>query len=249
MDLQRLTSYLRQGIQNYNMIDDGDKIAVGLSGGKDSLAMLMGLKKLSEFYPKKFQLAAIYVDIGVNYTDASGNIIFDKNKAIQNMEAFCQSLDVPFYAVSTQIYDIVFETRKEKHPCSLCSRMRKSALTEKANELSCTKIAYAHHMDDFIETSMMSLLVEGRYHSILPVTKLEEFHSAIIRPMILIPEHKVISFSKKYKLPVMKNPCPADGYTKRQEIKEWIAKNQQQFPNIKNTLFSAVLKYIDEHKE
>ncbi|MGN0438021.1 MAG: ATP-binding protein [Lachnospiraceae bacterium] len=250
MNLQQLTGYLRQAIQKYNMIEDGDRIAVGLSGGKDSLALLMGLQKLAMFYPKKYELVAIYVDLGIRHTSGNnGDILFDKEAAIQNMEQFCSELQIPFYVVSTEIYDIVFEKKKEKHPCSLCSRMRKSALTEKANELNCTKIAYAHHMDDFIETSMMSLLVEGRYHCFFPVTKLEEFDSAIIRPMIFVPEYKVISFAKKYQLPVMKNPCPADGNTKRQEIKDWIKENRKQFPNIRNTLFSAVLKYFEEYHE
>lgn len=250
MDLQHLTGYLRQAIQKYNMIEDGDRVAVGLSGGKDSLTLLMGLQKLATFYPKKFDLVAIYVDLGIHETIGDDkNVSSDKEIGIVNMENFCKQLKIPFYVVTTQIYDIVFEKKKEKHPCSLCSRMRKSALTEKATQLSCTKIAYAHHMDDFIETSMMSLLVEGRYHCFLPVTKLEEFHSAIIRPMLLVPEYKVISFTKKYQLPVMKNPCPADGYTKRQEIKEWIQTNQKQFPNIRTTLFSAVQKYFEEHTE
>lgn len=251
MDLQQLTGYLRQAIQKYNMIEAGDKIAVGLSGGKDSLTLLLGLHKLAQFYPKKFELLAIYVDLGIHNTNVQSFVspLEETKDSIRMMEEFCEGLQIPFYTVTTQIYDIVFEARKEKHPCSLCSRMRKSALTEKAMELSCNKIAYAHHMDDFIETSMMSLLIEGRYHCFLPVTKLEEFQSSIIRPMIFVPEHKIIGFSKRNQLPVIKNPCPADGFTKRQEMKDWIQKNREQFPYIRENLKSALLKYFEENME
>lgn len=239
MDLQKLTGYLRKAIQKYNMIEEGDKIAVGLSGGKDSLTLLMGLQKLSTFYPKKFDLAAIYVDLGIQNPE-------EKTHSISAMEDFCKQLDIPFYAVSTQIYEIVFEARKEKHPCSLCSKMRKGTLMEKALELSCNKIAYAHHLDDFIETSMMSLLVEGHYDCFLPVTKLNNSNLTVIRPMVCIHEREITGFAKRNKLPVFKNPCPADGYTKRQETKEWIQKSKEHFPYIRENLNSALLKYFEE---
>lgn len=239
MDLQRLTSNLRRCIQKYNMIEEGDKIAVGLSGGKDSLTLLAGLQKLSTFFPEKYELVAIYVDLGVT----------EPTKTIRTLSDYCESLSVPFYHVDTQIYEIVFEHRKEKHPCSLCARMRKGALNEKAAELGCNKIAYAHHKDDFIETSMMSLLIEGRYDCFLPVTKLEESNLSVIRPMLFIPEKEVIRFTRRNNLPVIKNPCPADGFTKRQETKEWIEESSKHFPEIKKCLNSALLKYFDSKME
>lgn len=247
MDLQRLTSYLRQAIQKYNMIQDGDKIAVGLSGGKDSLTLLMGLQKLAEFYPKKYELIAIYVDLGIHSTDKKelASPLPEQIDSIQVMADFCDKLQIPFYTVTTQIYDIVFEAKKEKHPCSLCSKMRKGALNEKALELSCNKIAYAHHMDDFIETSMMSLLIEGHYDCFLPVTKLSHVPLTVIRPMVLVPEQKVIGFTKQNRLPVIKNPCPADGTTKRQETKEWIRESKKHYPYIRRNLQAALQKYFD----
>lgn len=243
MDLQRLTGYLRKAIKQYNMIEEGDKIAVGLSGGKDSLTLLMGLKKLSSYYPIHFDLIAIYVNLGINDNAQS---VTTKNDAIEKMEEFCKELDVPFYHVDTQIYDIVFNERKEKNPCSLCAKLRKGALNEQALSLNCNKIAYAHHMDDFIETSMMSLLIEGRYECFPPVTKLDKTGLSVIRPMIYIPEQEVIGFAKRNRLPVFKNPCPADGYTKRQETKEWIKESEQHFPDIRKNLNSALLKHFEK---
>lgn len=238
MDLQKLTSYLRQAIQKYNMISENDKIAVGLSGGKDSLTLLAGLKKLSSFYPVHFELVAIYVDLGVT----------DKTLAETTMREYCDKLDVPFYCISTDIYSIVFEERKEKNPCSLCAKMRKGALNQKALELGCTKIAYAHHKDDFIETSMMSLMIEGSYECFPPVTKLDKTGLSVIRPMIFIPEKEVTGYARRNNLPVIKNPCPADGYTKRQQTKEWIAESEKHFPGLYKNLFSALEKYFDENK-
>lgn len=235
MDLQRLTSYLRQCIQKYNMIEDGDKIAVGLSGGKDSLTLLMGLKKLQSFYPKSFDLVAIYVDLGIQKNEAM----------IQALSSYCEDLQVPFYPIQTQIYDIVFQTRKEKNPCSLCAKMRKGALNEKALSLNCNKIAYAHHMDDFIETSLMSLLIEGRYECFPPVTLLDNSGLSVIRPMFYISEQEVAGFAKRNHLPTQKNPCPADGYTKRQATKEWIMESKEVFPDIRKNLFSSLEKHFD----
>ena len=160
MNLQKLVSYLRQCIKKYDMIQENDKIAVGLSGGKDSLTLLIGMQKLQSFFPKHFDLAAIYVDLGIT----------DSSHTIQVMDSFCQQIGIPFYPVNTDIYKIVFEERKEKNPCSLCAKLRKGALNNKALALGCNKIAYAHHKDDFIETSMMSLLLEGHYYCCLLYT-------------------------------------------------------------------------------
>ena len=236
MDLQRLTTLLRKSIQRYGMIAEGDGIAVGLSGGKDSLCLLMGLAALRKFYPIPFTLHAIHVDVGAGMPP----------EAIAAMADFCSSLDVPFHHVKTDIYQIVFEERKEKNPCSLCAKMRKGALNAKALELGCRKIAYAHHKDDFIETLMMNLLMEGRCECFPPVTQLDKTGLQVIRPMLLVDERDVIGFTRRHELPVVKNPCPADGETRREDVKQFIRDSRSQFPNIRQSLFSAVTGLFKE---
>lgn len=236
MDLQRLTSLLRKSIQRYGMIAEGDGVAVGLSGGKDSLCLLMGLAALRRFYPIPFTLHAIHVDVGAGMPP----------EAIAAMADFCAGLDVPFHHVKTDIYQIVFEERKEKNPCSLCAKMRKGALNAKALELGCRKIAYAHHKDDFIETLMMNLLMEGRCECFPPVTQLDKTGLQVIRPMLLVDERDVIGFTRRHELPVVKNPCPADGETRREDMKQFIRASRTQFPGIRESLFSAVTGLFDK---
>ena len=236
MDLQRLTSLLRQCIQRYGMIEEGDAIAVGLSGGKDSLCLLMGLAALRRFYPASFTLHAIHVDVGAGM----------KDEDIHRMSSFCAQLEVPFHHVRTDIYQIVFEERREKNPCSLCAKMRKGALNQKALELGCRKIAYAHHKDDFIETLMMNLLMEGRCECFPPVTQLDKTGLQVLRPMLLIDEADVRGFTRRYDLPVVKNPCPADGATRREDVKRYIHESRAQFPKIRESLFSAVTGLFDK---
>lgn len=238
MNLQKLVSYLRQCIKKYDMIQENDKIAVGLSGGKDSLTLLIGMQKLQSFFPKHFDLAAIYVDLGIT----------DSSHTIRVMDSFCQQIGIPFYPVNTDIYKIVFEERKEKNPCSLCAKLRKGALNNKALALGCNKIAYAHHKDDFIETSMMSLLLEGHYYCFPPVTYLDSTKLTVIRPMLYIDEREIEGFSYRNKLPVIQNACPADKHTKRQEIKEFIERSSAQFPDIRKNLNAALLNYFESVK-
>ena len=236
MDLQRLTSLLRQSIQRYGMIAENDAIAVGLSGGKDSLCLLMGLAALRRFYPLPFTLHAIHVDVGAGMP----------REDIHRMSGFCEKLDVPFHHVRTDIYQIVFVERQEKNPCSLCAKMRKGALNAKALELGCSKIAYAHHQDDFIETLMMNLLLEGRCDCFPPVTQLDKTGLQVIRPMLLVKERDVIGFTHRNALPVVKNPCPADGQTRREDVKQFIRDSRAQFPRIRESLFSAVTGLFEE---
>ena len=238
MDLQRLTTLLRKSIQRYGMIAESDGVAVGLSGGKDSLCLLMGLAALRKFYPIPFTLHAIHVDVGAGMPP----------EAIAAMADFCASLDVPFHHVKTDIYQIVFEERKEKNPCSLCAKMRKGALNAKALELGCRKIAYAHHKDDFIETSVMNLFLEGRYDCFPPVTQLDKTGLQVLRPMLYVDERDVIGFTRKYELPVVANPCPADGKTRREDVKQFIRESRKQFPNIRESLFSAVERLFEEER-
>lgn len=227
MDLQRMMSLVRQAIDKYHMIQEGDRVALGLSGGKDSLALLCALSRIARFYPKKFELVAIYVDLGYDNADDRA------------MQEFCAQWEVPFYRVETQIGDILKE-RKEKHPCSLCAKMRRGALCSKALELSCNKIAYAHHMDDFSETMMMNLLFHGRFYAFPPVTKMEDSGLTVIRPLMFVTEPEVKGFQKRQGLPVMKNPCPVDGKTKREEIKSLLKDMNQKYPGVSRKIFSAI---------
>lgn len=228
MKLQKLYSYTRKAIDDYEMINEGDKIAIGISGGKDSLTLLYALSGMRKFYPKKYELAAISVDLGLG---------------IQNMDKIkelCDSLEVPFYIEKTEIGNIVFDIRKEKNPCSLCAKMRKGALNNKALELGCNKIAYAHHKDDIIETMMMSFIYEGRINSFAPVTHLEKTGLYVLRPMMYVSEAEVIGFKNKYQLPVAKNPCPVDGHTKREYIKKLISEINKENPGVKERMFTAI---------
>jgi len=229
MDIQRLYSLIRKGIDDYNLIQNGDKIAIGVSGGKDSIALLEGLAGLKRFYPKKFELVAISVSLGFEGMDFSP------------IRELCDKLNVPYYVVDTDIAEIIFEARKESNPCSLCAKMRKGALNEKAKELGCNKVAYGHHKDDVIETLFMSMIYEGRIHSFAPETYLDRMDLTVIRPMLYLTEADVIGFKNKYELPVVKNKCPADGNTKREYIKNLISDINKETPGVKNRIFTAMV--------
>lgn len=228
MKLQQLLSYTRKAIDDYALIEEGDKIAVGISGGKDSLALLYALAGLRRFYPKKFTLEAISVHLG--YEELN----------LTPIAELCEVLEVPFTIVPSTIADIIFNQRKEKNPCSLCAKMRKGAFNEKAKELGCNKVALAHHKDDIIETSLMSLVYEGRYYAFPPKTYLDRMDLTVIRPLLYVTEANVIGFKNLYELPVQKNPCPADGYTKREYIKNLIKQLEKENPGVKDRLFHAV---------
>jgi len=228
MKLQRLLSYTRKALDDYNMIEDGDNIAIGLSGGKDSLTLLYALSHLRQFYPKKFDIEAITVSMGYKDMDLSP------------VEQVCKELGVNYTIVETEIADIVFSQRKETNPCSLCAKLRKGAFNIKAKELGCNKEAYAHHNDDVIETMMMSLLFEGRFNCFSPVTYLDKTGITLIRPLIYMKEADIKGFRNAYSLPVVKNPCPVNGYTKRQYVKDLIKTIQSENPGLKKRLFHAV---------
>lgn len=196
MQLQKLLSLIRQAVDRYNMIAEGDKIAVGVSGGKDSLTLLYALKKLSQFYPKHFTVCAICVDLGYDNTDFTG------------IDEFCRNLDVPLTLISTQIGKIVMEERKESNPCSLCAKLRKGALVDEAVRLGCTRIAYAHHKDDFVETMLMSMIFQGKFYAFPPVTLFEDKNLRVIRPLMLVEESQVKGFVKRQEFPVLKSPWP-----------------------------------------
>lgn len=229
MKLQQLLSYTRKAVDDYAMIEEGDKIAVGISGGKDSLTLLYALKGLQRFYPRKFDLIAVTVDLGFEGFD------------LTKVQELCQELEVPYHIIDTDIAEIIFNVRKEDNPCSLCAKMRKGALNEAVKKLGCNKVAYAHHRDDIIETMMLSLIFEGRFHSFSPRTFLDRMELTVIRPMMYVPEVDVIGFQNKYNLPVSKNPCPADGVTKREYAKNLIRQMNLDHPGAKDRMFRAIV--------
>ncbi len=228
MKLQQLYSYVRKAVEDYRMIAAGDKIAIGISGGKDSLAMLYALSGLRRFYPASFELVAVTVDLGFE------NLNLDK------ISSLCAALDVPYHIVRTDIGKIVFEDRKESSPCSLCAKMRKGALNQTMKELGCKKVAYAHHRDDVVETMLLSLLYEGRFHCFSPVTYLDRMDMTVIRPLIYVQEADVIGFVNKYQVPVVKSPCPADGHTKREYAHLLLQQLNRENPGVTERMFHAV---------
>lgn len=229
MKLQQLYSLVRRAIDDFDMIEDGDKIAVGISGGKDSLTLLYALHGLMRFYPKHFQIHAVTVDLG-----------FD-NLNLKEIEELCSGMDIPYTIVKTDIAKVVFEERAESNPCSLCAKMRKGALNQAIKEAGCNKVAYAHHKDDVVETMVMSLIFEGRFHTFSPVTYLDRMDLTVIRPLLYAHEADVIGFVNKYNLPVVKSPCPADGYTKREYVKNLLRDINLEAPGVKDRMFTAIL--------
>lgn len=228
MKLQKLLSYTRRAVDDYQMIEEGDRIAVGISGGKDSLTLLYALAKLSGFYPRHFEVYAMTVDLGMGMD-------------FSPVEKLCEQLGVSYTIIPTDIYDIVFHERKESNPCSLCAKMRKGAFNEKMKELGYNKLAYAHHRDDIMETLFMSLLFEGRIHTFSPITYLDRTQVTLIRPMMYVEEGQVAAFARDMELPVVTNTCPADGYTKRQYAKELLTKLENDHPGAKERIFSAII--------
>lgn len=229
MKLQRLLSLTRQAADDYHLIDAGDKIALGLSGGKDSLTLLYALSSLKRFYPQPFELAAITVDLG-----------FD-DFHLDAVTSLCEKLSVPHTIIPTEIGRILFEARRESNPCALCAKMRKGALNRAAIELGCNKIAYAHHREDLIETMLLSLIYEGRFYAFSPKTYLDRTDLTVIRPMIYVSEADVIGFKNRYQLPVCKNPCPADGKTKREYVKNLTKQLNLDAPGVKDRFFRAII--------
>ncbi|MCL1793499.1 MAG: tRNA 2-thiocytidine(32) synthetase TtcA [Oscillospiraceae bacterium] len=241
MTAKRILSHLRRAVDTYEMISEGDKIAVGLSAGKDSLTLLYGLSKLKAFYPKRFDIAAVTVDCGF------GNIDFGE------VAKWCRNLDVEYRIVPTNIKQVVFELRKEKNPCSLCSKLRHGTLNKAAKSLGCNKVALAHHLDDSAETFMLNLIYESRLGSFSPVTYLDRSALTLIRPLIYAPEKEIRAFAKNQNLPVAKNPCPADKKTKREEVKALLFDLSKKYKNFRRNIFSAIEKseidgYIDPEK-
>lgn len=225
--MQKLLSYLRRGVDDYGMINDGEKITVGVSGGKDSLALLVGLANLGKFYPAKFKLCAVTLDMGfgMDFTPVA---------------ELCKALGVEYVVKKTDIAEILFNIRKESNPCSLCAKMRRGALHDAALELGSHKVALGHHNDDALDTFMLSLVYEGRVNCFSPVTYLDRKDITLIRPLIYAPEKYVAGFAKRYELPVVKNRCPEDKRTKREYVKNLIKQLEKENPGFKTRLFTAI---------
>lgn len=228
--MQRMMGLVRRCVEDYKMIEDGDRIAVGVSGGKDSLVLLVLLAGLRNYHNKSFQLEAITIDMGLGM-DYSG------------VEALCKELDVPYSVVRTEIGPIIFDYRKEKNPCSMCSKMRRGALNQAILERGFNKLALGHHYDDAVETFMMSLIYEGRISCFQPVTNLDRTGIVQIRPMLYIHERTVDNFAKRMNLPVVNNRCPVDKHTKREEVKDLIFDLVKTYPDLKERIFGAMQRF------
>ncbi|AVM69604.1 tRNA 2-thiocytidine(32) synthetase TtcA [Lachnospiraceae bacterium oral taxon 500] len=228
MELQKLYSSVRKAIDTYHMIQANDRIAVAISGGKDSLVLLYALAGLRRFYPQKYELAAMTVSLGFDNFDLSP------------IQELCASLDVPYHIVQTDIAEVIFDVRQETNPCSLCATMRKGAFNEKLKELGFNKVAYGHHYEDIVETMMLSLFYEGRFNVFPPVTYLDRREIYSIRPLLFTHENDIRAFVRKYNVPVVKSPCPADGNTKRAEMKALLKQINETMPGLYKRLFHAI---------
>ena len=226
--MQKLLGLLRRCADDYHMIEEGDRIAVGISGGKDSLALLVLMANLRRFYPKPFELQAITIDMGLSGMDFTP------------VAALCESLGVPYTRVETQIGPVVFEQRKEKNPCSMCAKMRRGILNETLLKLGCNKLALGHHYDDAVETFLMSLLYEGRISCFQPVTNMDRAGVIQIRPMLYLSEQTVARFAARENLPVVENTCPADKNTKREEVKTLLDHLTKTYPDLRAKVFGAM---------
>lgn len=225
--MQKLMGLVRRCVEDYDMIQKGDKIAVGVSGGKDSLVLLKLLAGLREYNSNPFELEAITIDMGLGM-DFSG------------IQKLCDELQVPYTIVKTEIGPIIFDYRKEKNPCSMCAKMRRGALNQSLLDRGLNKLALGHHYDDAVETFLMSLLYEGRISCFQPVTNLDRTGIIQIRPMLYISEKTADHFARRMDLPVIANRCPADKHTKREEIKELVYELSGRYPDLKDRVFGAM---------
>lgn len=226
--MKRILSRLRRAAEDYNMIEAGDRIAVGVSGGKDSLVALMAMKGLQRFYPKPFYLEAITIDMGFENMDFS------------EISTFCLKNDIPYHIEKSDIKQIIFDYRKEENPCSLCSNLRRGAMCTSARNRNINKIVYGHHFDDVVNTFFLSLFYEGRLGCFSPVTYLERMDITVLRPLIYVEEREIVRYAKEAKLPVVKSTCPADKNTKRQYIADTLNALDRENHGLKQRIFTAI---------
>lgn len=226
--MRKILSRLRRAVDDYHMIDDGDKIAVGVSGGKDSLTLLCALAGLRRFYPKKFDILAVTLDMGFEGMDFS------------EVKTLCDELNVEYIIEKTDIAEIVFDVRQESNPCSLCAKMRRGGVNDIAVKYGCNKVALGHHNEDVIETFFLSLFYEGRLGCFSPVTYLSRRDIYVIRPMIYIPESDIKGYAKRACLPIVFNPCPMDGKSKRSDMRDFIEENRKKDKFFKTKMLHAI---------
>ncbi|MBQ1962713.1 MAG: tRNA 2-thiocytidine(32) synthetase TtcA [Clostridia bacterium] len=236
--IKRILSFTRRALDDYEMIHPGDRVAVGVSAGKDSLTLLCAMAELRRFYPVPFELVAVTIDMKAGESDFSA------------IRTLCESLDVPYHVIPTEISHIIFDIRKEKNPCSLCAKMRRGALHNAAKDLGCNVVALGHHFDDAVETFMLNLFFEGRIGCFSPVSYLSRTDLRLIRPMIYMPEKDVRYFAKKAELPVLASTCPADGNTQREEMKKLLAELDRKHDGLRYRIFGAMQRgEIDGFRE
>ncbi|MBO4355241.1 MAG: adenine nucleotide alpha hydrolase family protein [Clostridia bacterium] len=226
--IRRVLSCTRRAVDRFGMINDGDKIAVGLSGGKDSVALLAALHDLKRFYPADFSICAITVSMGFEDFDASP------------LKTLCDELDIEFRLVETRLAELIFDERKESNPCALCARMRRGILHDNAKEMGCNKLALGHHYDDVIDTFMLNLFNEGRLSTFLPVTYLSRKDITVIRPFVYLPEKDIKYFMSKNELPVIKSPCPEDKRTDRETLHMLVGNLDKERRGLKHRIFNAI---------
>ena len=234
--MQKILGRMRKAIEKYNMIEEGDKIAICLSGGKDSISMLHGFKALQRFYPKKFDIIAITIDPGFEF--------FDTNF----LKEMCDKLEIPFFVEKSNAKEIVFDLRKEKSPCSLCANLRRGIINSVAIREGCNKIALGHNEDDVLETFMLNLLYTGSINTFAPVSYMDRSKVTLIRPLIYATEKDTKSFVKRNNLKVMPKVCPMDGTSKREDMKQLIFTLGKSIPMIRANLFGAIQRNIDGWK-
>ena len=226
--LNDFTGIIRRAVDDYNMIEQGDKIAVGVSGGKDSMLLLLALHHLKSYYPKSFELEAITIELGFEGMD------------FEPVAEMCRELNIPYTRIKTDIKEVVFDVRKEENPCSLCAKMRRGALNDAIKQRGINKLALGHHFDDAVETFMMSLLMEGRLNCFRPVTFLDRSGVTQIRPMIYAGELKISNLAQELQVPIVENPCPQDKASKRYDIKMLLKTMGADYPDMKSKIFGAM---------
>lgn len=234
--MQKILSYMRKAIEEYNMIEENDKIAICLSGGKDSITMLNAFKALQRFYPKKFELIAISINPGFDFFDTDF------------LKSICDSLEIPLFIEKTNAKEIVFDIRKEKNPCSLCANLRRGAINSVAIREGCNKIALGHNQDDVLETFLLNLLYTGSINTFSPMSYMDRSKITLIRPLIYTPEKEIKRFIRKNNFSVMPKVCPMDGVSKREDMKQMIFTLSKTIPMVRANLFGAIKRNLPDWK-
>lgn len=235
--MQRILSHMRKAIEEYKMIEENDKIAICLSGGKDSITMLHAFKTLQRFYPKKFEIIAVSIDPGFEF--------FDKGF----LQKICDELEIPLFIEKSNAKEIVFDIRKEKNPCSLCANLRRGVINSIAVREGCNKIALGHNQDDVLETFLLNLFYTGSIGTFSPVSYMSRTQITLIRPLVYTPEKEIRRFIRKNNFSVMPKVCPMDGTSKREDMKQLIFTLTKSIPMVRANLFGAIQRNLDDWKK